>query len=154
MDNVDARKLDLESKNMVNENIERIRELFPNVVVESDDGISIDFNLLKLELSKDIVDEEKEKYQLTWVGKKEAILNATYNYSNLGYFKLDNFDDNNVALIFKLKNYGSQIDVEMIIGNLYNEINEQQMRLDLESRMGKIRDLIYEKAFAPVRKSR
>ena len=76
------------------------------------------------------------------------------HYSNLGYFKLDNFDDNNVALIFKLKNYGSQIDVEMIIGNLYNEINEQQMRLDLESRMGKIRDLIYEKAFAPVRKSR
>ena len=86
--------------------------------------------------------------------EKEAILNATYNYSNLGYFKLDNFDDNNVALIFKLKNYGSQIDVEMIIGNLYNEINEQQMRLDLESRMGKIRDLIYEKACAPLRKRR
>lgn len=86
--------------------------------------------------------------------EKDAILNATYNYSNLGYFKLDNFDDNNVALIFKVKNYGKKVDIDMIIGNLYNEINEQQLRLDLESRMGKIRDLIYEKAFAPVRNSR
>lgn len=86
--------------------------------------------------------------------EKDAILNATYNYSNLGYFKLDNFDDNNVALIFKVKNYGKKVNIDMIIGNLYNEINEQQLRLDLESRMGKIRDLIYEKAFAPVRNSR
>ena len=86
--------------------------------------------------------------------EKDAILNATYNYSNLGYFKLDNFDDNNVALIFKVKNYGKKVDIDMIIENLYNEINEQQLRLDLESRMGKIRDLIYEKAFAPVRNSR
>ena len=86
--------------------------------------------------------------------EKDAILNATYNYSNLGYFKLDNFDDNNVALIFKVKNYGKKVDIDMIIGNLCNEINEQQLRLDLESRMGKIRDLIYEKAFAPVRNSR
>ena len=69
-------KLDMESKNIVNENIQKISELFPNVIVESDTGKTIDFELLKQELSKDIVEGIKEKYQLTWPGKKEAIVNA------------------------------------------------------------------------------
>lgn len=58
-------KLDMESKNIVNENIQKISELFPNVIVESNDGKTIDFDLLKQELSKDIVEGVKEKYQLT-----------------------------------------------------------------------------------------
>ena len=66
-------KLDMESKDIVNENIQKISELFPNVIVESNDGKTIDFDLLKQELSKDIVEGIKEKYQLTWPGKKEAI---------------------------------------------------------------------------------
>lgn len=69
-------KLDMESKDIVNENIQKISELFPNVIVESDTGKTIDFDLLKQELSKDIVEGIKEKYQLTWPGKKEAIVNA------------------------------------------------------------------------------
>ena len=59
-------KLDMESKDIVNENIQKISELFPNVIVESNDGKTIDFDLLKQELSKDIVEGIKEKYQLTW----------------------------------------------------------------------------------------
>jgi len=58
-------KLDMESKNIVNENIQKISELFPNVIVESNTGRTIDFDLLKQELSKDIVEGVKEKYQLT-----------------------------------------------------------------------------------------
>ena len=69
-------KLDMESKNIVNENIQKISELFPNVIVESDTGKTIDFDLLKQELSKDIVEGVKEKYQLTWPGKKEAIVHS------------------------------------------------------------------------------
>ena len=69
-------KLDMESKDIVNENIEKISELFPNVIVESEKGKSIDFDLLKQELSKEIVEGNKEKYQLTWPGKKESIVNA------------------------------------------------------------------------------
>ena len=69
-------KLDMESKNIVNENIQKISELFPNVIVESNYGKTIDFNLLKQELSKDTVEGIKEKYQLTWPGKKEAIVTA------------------------------------------------------------------------------
>ena len=69
-------KLDMKSENIVDDNIEYIREKFPNVVVESEKGYAIDFNALKQELSDVIVDETKEKYQLTWPGKKEAIVTA------------------------------------------------------------------------------
>src|SRR5574344_1623339 len=69
-------KLDMESVNIVDENIEKIGELFPDTIVESEKGKSIDFNLLKQELSKVVVDDSKEKYQLTWPGKKEAISTA------------------------------------------------------------------------------
>lgn len=69
-------KLDMESINIVDGNIEKIGNLFPNVIVESENGKRVDFDLLKQELSKEIVGGNKEKYQLTWPGKKEAILNA------------------------------------------------------------------------------
>ena len=69
-------KLDMESVNIIDENIKKIGNLFPNVIVESEKGKSIDFDLLKQELSNVVVDGNKEKYQLTWPGKKEAILTA------------------------------------------------------------------------------
>ena len=65
-------KLDMESYDIVSNNIEKIMELFPNAVLEG----KIDFDILKQELSNYLVDEKKEKYQITWPGKKESILNA------------------------------------------------------------------------------
>ena len=69
-------KLDMKSKNLVSSNIEKIKELFPNVITEDNGKKVIDFYALKQELSEELIDEKKEKYQLTWPGKKEAILNA------------------------------------------------------------------------------
>ena len=69
-------KLDLKTKNIVSDNILFIENRFPNCIIESGKGKSIDFELLKQELSNDIVDDGKEKYQLTWSGKREAIVNA------------------------------------------------------------------------------
>ena len=68
-------KLDMKSVNVIDKNIEKIGELFPNAVKESGNGLAIDFDALKQELSEIIVEGNKEKYQLTWPGKKEAILN-------------------------------------------------------------------------------
>ena len=94
-------KLDMESKNIVNENIQKISELFPNVIVESNDGKTIDFDLLKQELSKDIVEGIKEKYQLTWPGKKEAIVNAnTPSKSTLRPVKEKSVDFDNTQNIY------------------------------------------------------
>ena len=70
MDNVN--KLDMQSKNIINDNIEKISQVFPNCIKEG----KIDFETLKQELVEDIIEEGKEKYQLTWVGKAEAKVNA------------------------------------------------------------------------------
>ena len=94
-------KLDMESKDIVDENIQKISELFPNVIVESDTGKTIDFDMLKQELSKDIVEGVKEKYQLTWPGKKEAIVNAnTPSKSTLRPLKEKSVDFDNTQNIY------------------------------------------------------
>ena len=60
----------------MSENVKKIREILPNCVTETEDGLKIDYDTLKQELSTDIVEGNKEKYQLTWPGKKEAIVLA------------------------------------------------------------------------------
>ena len=73
-------KLRMETKDQTAINIERIAELFPNVVTEVRDGdgqlkSGINFEVLKQELSGDVIDGE-ESYDFTWVGKKAAIVEA------------------------------------------------------------------------------
>ena len=75
-------KLNMKTSDIVDMNVEKIGSLFPNVIVESENGKSIDFDLLKQELSKNIVEGNKEKYQLTWPGKKESIVNANTPTNN------------------------------------------------------------------------
>jgi len=74
-------KLSMKSPDLTARNIEQMAELFPQLVTETigEDGKlkkAIDFELLKQELSDALVEGDKERYQLTWPGKKEAILNA------------------------------------------------------------------------------
>ena len=66
----------MESKDILNENIEKVAELFPNVLVESENGKKIDFDILRQELSDDIVDGPRERYHLDFPGKREAIIEA------------------------------------------------------------------------------
>lgn len=94
-------KLDMQSINIVDENIEKISKLFPNVIVQSVNGKTIDFDLLKQELSKEAVEGAKEKYQLTWPGKKEAIVNAnTPSKNTLRPIKEKSVDFDNTKNIY------------------------------------------------------
>ncbi len=73
-------KMKLESADITAQNIEKIAELFPNCITETKDENgnlkkAINFELLKQDLSKDLVDG-KECYEFTWVGKKESIVEA------------------------------------------------------------------------------
>lgn len=73
-------KLRMETKDMTQENIKKLAELFPNVVTEmkDEDGNlkkGINFELLKQELSGDVIDGE-EAYDFTWVGKRAAMVEA------------------------------------------------------------------------------
>jgi adenine-specific DNA-methyltransferase len=86
-------KMKMHSPNLSQENIARIRELFPNCVTEvkatpesspnssfiphpSSLKYAVDFDLLRQELSESIVEGPQERYHLNWPGKREAILTA------------------------------------------------------------------------------
>ena len=73
--------LNMHSKDFIDENIANIEKLFPNCITESEDesGIlkkSIDFDLLRQELSAHIVEGSQERYRLDWPGKRKALLAA------------------------------------------------------------------------------
>lgn len=57
-------KVDLQSKDIKAENIDKLRQLFPEIFTEG----KIDFDKLKLTLGEEI-DLEKEKYGMSWPGK-------------------------------------------------------------------------------------
>ena len=73
-------KLKMMSMDRTSENIEKIRAIFPNCVTEvlrdGKEEYAIDFDMLRQELSKEIVEEREERYQMTWPDKKKAILLA------------------------------------------------------------------------------
>lgn len=73
-------KMRMESLDMTEQNIERIAELFPNCITETEgeDGALkkvINFELLRQMLSGEVLDGD-ESYEFTWVGKKAAIVEA------------------------------------------------------------------------------
>jgi adenine-specific DNA-methyltransferase len=74
-------KLKLHTLDLTAQNIERLAQLFPNCVTETQDeqgrvARAIDFDQLRQELSGSIVDGPRERYHLDWPGKREAILAA------------------------------------------------------------------------------
>lgn len=73
-------KMRMESTDMTAQNIEKIGTLFPNCITEMKDENgkpkkAINFDLLRQMLSSDVI-EGDEPYEFTWVGKKEAIVEA------------------------------------------------------------------------------
>lgn len=73
-------KMRMESEDITGQNIEKIGALFPNCITEAKDENgklikAINFELLKQELSKEVIDGD-EAYEFTWVGKKAAIVEA------------------------------------------------------------------------------
>lgn len=74
-------KLKMHSPNLTQDNIARIRDLFPGCVTEAkgDDGnvkLAVDFDQLRQELADSIVEGPQERYHLNWPGKREALLTA------------------------------------------------------------------------------
>ncbi|WP_101841934.1 site-specific DNA-methyltransferase [Halobacillus sp. Marseille-P3879] len=61
-------KLDGKTFNVINDNIEKLKEIFPEVITEE----KIDFEKLQQALGENI-EKSKERYDFTWNGKSEAI---------------------------------------------------------------------------------
>nr|VFJ67785.1 MAG: hypothetical protein BECKDK2373B_GA0170837_11981 [Candidatus Kentron sp. DK] len=71
-------KMKMRSPNLTQENITRIRALFPGCVTEARDSnggtrLSVDFDQLRQELSDAIVEGPQERYRLDWPGKRAAL---------------------------------------------------------------------------------
>lgn len=61
-------KLDGKTMDLVQQNIDKLKKLFPEAITEG----KIDFDRLRLLLG-DEVDTGKEKYEFTWPGKSDCI---------------------------------------------------------------------------------
>jgi adenine-specific DNA-methyltransferase len=75
-------KLRMQTRDGVADNISWIAEKFPNCVTEKIDAatgevkLAVDFDMLRQELSSEVVEGKDERYQFVWPDKKKAILLA------------------------------------------------------------------------------
>jgi len=73
-------RMKMHSRDNVARNIEAVGQLFPNALAEViRDGKlvqAIDFDVLRQELSSEIVEGREERYAFTWPDKRQAILAA------------------------------------------------------------------------------
>ena len=77
----------METKNIANENFEKLVELFPNAVTETvnENGEvtrAIDKDVLMQEINCRVVEGKEERYQFTWPDKKKSVLLANAPSTN------------------------------------------------------------------------
>ena len=128
-------KLNMENNKTLNSNLDYIKKRFPNVIFTDNGRELIDFDKLKDEFTELLYDDKKEKYQLTWPGKREAIINANQKTSNTLLPNIEesvNFDetkniyiegDNLEALKILQESYLNKIDF-IYIDPPYNTGND------------------------------
>jgi len=70
----------MQTPDITSMNIENIAKLFPNVITEKEENgkiiKAIDFDILKQQLSKELVEDNEERYTLNWPWKKASLLKA------------------------------------------------------------------------------
>jgi His-Xaa-Ser system protein HxsD len=81
---------------------------------------------------------------------KEAVLNATYKMTDKYSVLIKPVGDHEISVIIEPKGQQSVEELELAASDFCNEVLDQQIRLDLEKRFGKIRELIVEHAFSPL----
>lgn len=79
-------KMKLITRDSIDDSLEKLKNIFPSCITESTDvdgnlKKSIDFDLLRQELSTVIVDGPQERYQINWPGKRESLLVANSQIS-------------------------------------------------------------------------
>ena len=141
-------KLQMQSKNLVDENISKIAELFPNCITEGKDENGkltrlVDFDLLKQELSKEIVEGNDERYTLNWAGKKQAILTANSPINaTLRPCKEESVDFDNTKNLYI---EGDNLDVLKLLRETY--LNKVKM-IYIDPPYNTGNDFVYEDDFA------
>lgn len=75
-------KLKMHSTDLTQENVAKVRALFPGCVTEATDEsgtirLAVDFDQLRQELSDYVVEGLQERYQISWPGKREALITSS-----------------------------------------------------------------------------
>lgn len=114
-------KMDMMSMDRVQENIAKIRALFPECVKEvKRDGkvtLAVDFDELKQEMSGMLIDEREERYQMTWPDKRKAKLLANTSISaTLRPCKEESVDFDNTQNLYI---EGDNLDVLKLLQETY-----------------------------------
>jgi His-Xaa-Ser system protein HxsD len=81
---------------------------------------------------------------------KEDVLNATYKMTDKYSVLIKPVGDHEMLVIIEPKSQQSVEELESAVSDFCNEVLDQQIRLDLEKRFGRIRELIVEHAFSPL----
>ena len=73
-------KLKMLTPDLVKNNIEKIKKIFPDCITEhirgGRTGVAVDFDKLRQQLSGSVIEGDEERYQFTWPGKKQSIITA------------------------------------------------------------------------------
>ncbi|GAA5819385.1 MAG: site-specific DNA-methyltransferase [Methanobrevibacter sp. CfCl-M3] len=110
------KKINGESLNILEENISKLKELFPEILTED----KIDFDKLKLLLS-DEIEESKERYNFTWNGKAQAIAEA--QKPSTGTLRPDKDESKNWDITQNLYIEGDNLEVlKLLQKTYYNKI--------------------------------
>ena len=146
----------MHTQDMAEVNIEKIGQLFPNCLTErlNEKGqpvTAIDFDILKQELSKEIVEGNQERYQFTWPGKREAMrladtpTNMTLRPDRESSVDFDNTEnlyiegDNLEVLKLLRENYLGKVKM-IYIDPPYNTGNDFVYEDDFSQTSGEFRD--------------
>jgi His-Xaa-Ser system protein HxsD len=78
---------------------------------------------------------------------REAIINASYKFTDACAVRVDSGDSRNVDVQIRRRD-GSVDNLGVIADNFCNEVLDQQVRLNLEKRYGRLREIIVEHAFS------
>ena len=124
-------KMDMKSMDITEENVKKIQALFPSAVTEVIDGytkdekgqdkpvykLKIDFDVLKQELSENLIEDKQERYQMTWPDKSKAkVLASSRITSTLRPDKEKSVDFDNTQNLYI---EGDNLDVLKLLRETY-----------------------------------
>ncbi|MFN3417688.1 MAG: site-specific DNA-methyltransferase, partial [Caldimonas sp.] len=70
MQKIDAESQEARSADLVTQNIEKLKALFPELITEGPNGAAVNVDVLKALVGDATVTDADEKYGLNWHGKR------------------------------------------------------------------------------------